>query len=46
MTALDAIDRLVLNRLQEDMPLSSRLYADVAAELGLTEADLIDRIAG
>ncbi|MFZ1725239.1 MAG: AsnC family transcriptional regulator [Albidovulum sp.] len=44
MTCLDATDRAVLNRLQEDLPLSPHPFAEVAAELGLTEVDLIARI--
>jgi DNA-binding Lrp family transcriptional regulator len=44
MTDLGPTDRAVLNRLQEDLPLTSHPFADVAAELGLTEADLIARI--
>lgn len=45
MNDLDATDRAVLNRLQEDLPLSTRPFAAVADELGLGEADLIARIA-
>ena len=45
MTALDMTDRAVLNRLQEDLPLSPHPFAEVADELGLTETDLIARIA-
>ncbi|MCB2094610.1 MAG: AsnC family transcriptional regulator [Rhodobacteraceae bacterium] len=45
MTILDATDRAVLNRLQEDLPLSAHPFAEVARELGLTETDLISRIA-
>ena len=43
--ALDATDRRVLNALQDGFPLSPRPYAEAAAALGLTEADLIARIA-
>lgn len=45
MTPLDDTDRRLLNRLQEDLPLTPRPYADVAAELGVTEQDLLDRLA-
>lgn len=45
MTPLDDTDRRLLNRLQEDLPLTPRPYADVAAELGITEHDLLDRLA-
>ncbi len=44
MTDLDATDRRVLNRLQEDLPLTARPFAAVAAELGLDEADLLARL--
>ena len=43
--ALDAADRAILNALQEGFPLTSRPFADAAAPLGLTEGDLIDRLA-
>ncbi|MEZ5777425.1 MAG: AsnC family transcriptional regulator [Paracoccaceae bacterium] len=42
--ALDAIDRLILNQLQEGFPLSHRPFADAAQGLGITEADLIARL--
>jgi len=41
---LDAIDRTILNRLQDDLPVSERPYAEVAAELGIAEAELIARL--
>ncbi|MGV6847930.1 MAG: Lrp/AsnC family transcriptional regulator [Marinibacterium sp.] len=44
MTPLDDTDRRLLNRLQEDLPLTPRPYADVADELGITEQDLLNRI--
>ncbi len=43
--SLDATDRAVLNRLQEDLPLVPRPFAAVAAELGLSEAELLARVA-
>ena len=42
--SLDAIDRRVLNALQEGFSVSSRPYAEAAAPLGLTEEELIARI--
>jgi len=45
MTAPDETDRRILNRLQEGFPISPRPFADVAAELGLDEDDLIARLA-
>lgn len=44
MTSLDDTDRRLLNRLQEDLPLTPRPYADVADELGMSEQDLLNRI--
>ncbi len=41
---LDPIDRAILNRLQDDLPVSERPYAAVAAELGLEEAELLTRL--
>lgn len=43
-TDIDATDRRVLNRLQEDLPLCEQPFAKVAAELDMTEADLLSRI--
>ncbi|WP_457649332.1 Lrp/AsnC family transcriptional regulator [Profundibacter sp.] len=45
MTAPDETDRRILNRLQEGFPITPRPFADVAAELGLDEDDLIARLA-
>ncbi|WP_170589102.1 Lrp/AsnC family transcriptional regulator [Ruegeria arenilitoris] len=45
MIPLDDTDRRLLNRLQEDLPLTPRPYANVATELGITEQDLLDRLA-
>ncbi|MCV2873490.1 AsnC family transcriptional regulator [Defluviimonas sp. WL0050] len=43
--ALDEVDRAVLNRLQDGLPITHRPFADAATALGLSETDLIDRIA-
>ncbi|NOC45310.1 MULTISPECIES: Lrp/AsnC family transcriptional regulator [unclassified Ruegeria] len=42
---LDQTDRAILNRMQEDLPLTSRPYATVATELGLSEAELLSRLS-
>ncbi|MDV4146101.1 Lrp/AsnC family transcriptional regulator [Shimia sp. FJ5] len=42
---LDATDRAILNTLQEGFPLSPRPFAEAAAPLGISETDLINRIA-
>ncbi|MCG6559646.1 AsnC family transcriptional regulator [Ruegeria sp. 1NDH52C] len=41
----DATDRRILNRMQEDLPLTAHPYAAVAAELGLAEGELLERLA-
>ena len=43
--ALDETDRAILNALQEGFPLTPRPFDDAGAELGLTGAELIARIA-
>jgi len=42
--AIDASDRAILNRIQSDFPISARPYREIAKELGLTEAEVLDRI--
>ncbi|RMH48315.1 MAG: Lrp/AsnC family transcriptional regulator [Alphaproteobacteria bacterium] len=42
---IDALDRAILNRLHEDLPLVPRPFAAVAAELGTDEAELLARLA-
>ena len=44
-TDLDTLDRQLLNRIQEDFPLSVRPYADLAEHLGTDERDILNRIA-
>lgn len=41
---LDAVDALLLRRLHGGFPLGETPYADVADELGLTEADVLSRL--
>ena len=41
---LDAIDRCIVNRLQRGFPIEPEPYAAIAAELGLDEAEVIDRL--
>ena len=43
--ALDAIDRQILNTLQEGFPLTPRPFDDAGAAFGLSGAELIDRLA-
>lgn len=41
---MDATDRRIINALQGGFPLSVQPYAEVAASLGLHEAELIERL--
>ncbi len=41
---LDALDRGIINHLQEGFPLCDRPYAAVATRLGTTEAELLTRL--
>lgn len=43
--ALDATDRLLINRLQEGLPLTSRPFETLGAELSLGEPDILTRLA-
>ncbi len=41
---MDAVDRTIINRLQEGFPIVECPYADVAAELDLDETELLARL--
>jgi len=41
---MEALDRAIVNRLQQGFPVSERPYAEVAGELGTTEDELLRRI--
>lgn len=41
---MDALDRQIINTLQRGFPLSERPYAEVATQLGTTEAILLQRL--
>jgi DNA-binding Lrp family transcriptional regulator len=43
--ALDRADRALINRLQDGFPVTPTPFADVGAELGLTQDDVIARLA-
>jgi DNA-binding Lrp family transcriptional regulator len=45
MPNLDDIDKAILNRIQSEFPITSRPYLAVANELGLTEKQVLDRVA-
>lgn len=42
---MDATDRLLINRLQDGLPLTSAPFAPVAQEAGISEAEVVDRIS-
>ncbi|WP_242848949.1 Lrp/AsnC family transcriptional regulator [Syntrophomonas palmitatica] len=42
---LTAIDRKILNLLQQSFPISSQPYAWLAKQLDITETELLERIA-
>jgi DNA-binding Lrp family transcriptional regulator len=42
---VDAIDRAIINALQEGFPVCERPYAAAAEQLGITEDDLLQRLA-
>lgn len=43
---MDSIDKNIINQLQGGFPISERPYADAAEQLGIAEADLIERLQG
>lgn len=45
MSKLDDIDKAIINRIQSEFPIASRPYLEVAKELGLTEKEVLDRVA-
>jgi len=44
LAELDGVDRRLINRLQEGLPLVARPYAAVAEALGIAEGDLLYRL--
>ena len=45
MPDIDEIDSAILNRIQSDFPITSRPFLTVADELGLTENEVLERVA-
>ncbi|MEX2488817.1 MAG: Lrp/AsnC family transcriptional regulator, partial [Pseudomonadales bacterium] len=43
---MDNIDKTIINRLQDGLPVCHRPWATVAQEIGIGEQDLIDRLQG
>ncbi|MDX5955932.1 MULTISPECIES: Lrp/AsnC family transcriptional regulator [Azospirillum] len=44
VAALEEIDRALVNRLQDGIPVERRPFAGIAADLGLTETEVADRV--
>lgn len=44
MSSMDDTDRLILNRIQSEFPITTRPYKSIAQDLGLTEDDVLKRI--
>ena len=44
MPNLDDTDKALLNRIQSDFPIAARPFAAIGSELGISEADVLDRI--
>jgi DNA-binding Lrp family transcriptional regulator len=44
MTALNDMDRAIVNRLQDGLPVEERPFAAVAGELGIDETALLERL--
>jgi DNA-binding Lrp family transcriptional regulator len=42
---IDDIDRVILNRIQSDFPITSRPYRTIAEDLELSEAEVIKRVS-
>ena len=45
MPELDSTDSAILNRIQSDFPITARPFLTVANELGLTEEEVLERVA-
>jgi DNA-binding Lrp family transcriptional regulator len=45
MPPMDETDRAILNHIQSDFPITSRPYLTIASDLGLSENDVIKRLA-
>jgi len=44
MEPLDTTDKLILNRIQSDFPITRNPFGTIAAELKLSETDLLERL--
>jgi DNA-binding Lrp family transcriptional regulator len=41
---MDHIDKIILNHIQKDFPVTSRPYLEIASQIGITEQEVIERI--
>jgi len=44
MSEIDRVDKAILNRIQSDFPVTPRPYRAIAADLGLSEGEVLKRI--
>jgi siroheme decarboxylase len=44
MSFMDDVDKLILNRIQSDFPITENPFSDIAMELGLSEDVVIERV--
>jgi len=45
MHTIDPIDKKILNRIQSDFPITHRPYDTLAKEIGIGEADVLERVS-
>lgn len=45
MNRIDPKDRLIINRIQSNFPITARPYGTIATDLGLTENEVIQRVS-
>lgn len=44
MTSMDETDKMILNRIQSDFPITSRPYQAIGDDLGFSEFEVMDRL--
>jgi siroheme decarboxylase len=44
MTSMDETDKMILNRIQSDFPITSRPYQAIGDDLGISEFEVMDRL--
>ena len=45
MPEIDDVDKAILNRIQSDFPITSRPYRTIGDDLGLSEAEVLQRVS-